>query len=79
MGYLSLVINGLLMVKVICAYSGCGDRRQHWERPYEKREPVEFEVPEDRAKGPCYCSIECYEYARAKGEWHELPPPKLLL
>jgi hypothetical protein len=46
-----------------CSYSGCGDRRIHYERPDEKRPHREIEVPDNYPLDrPVHCSIECMLY-----------------
>lgn len=49
--------------KVKCEGPGCEMRRQHHEND-SPRGPQMLEVPEGFT-GKCYCSIECYEYAKA--------------
>lgn len=52
----------VIMIRT-CSYSGCGNRRVHWERPHENRKPVTFEVPDDVTEDiPVYCSLECSYY-----------------
>lgn len=66
------------MKKVKCSYTGCSDRRPHWQRPEETREHRTIEV-EDNHEGKMYCSIECACYAgdfsvrQPKQENREIP------
>jgi hypothetical protein len=49
-----------------CSYSGCSDRRVHHERPYERRQHILVDAPEDwPEEKPVYCSIECSVYDKA--------------
>lgn len=43
---------------VPCAYARCGERRVHFERPYEPRGTQMIKVPADFASD-AFCSITC--------------------
>jgi hypothetical protein len=65
------------MIKRECDGPGCGDRRVHWERPYNPRGAIMVEVPEDY-QGKVFCSIECQVYYDASNKLEREDEPLIL-